>query len=141
MTDEVFAAIHRYISAIHPGNRPERIKITLADGSKIDLRFPAMFDKKSDIEFESKTIRHSPDYRSVTLGKSIYSFTPGQAAIVAYLHEAQIEGIKEVSAERILEDVASTNKRMADIFKRHPAWGTFIVPGSTRGTYRLDIPE
>lgn len=136
MTDEVFATIFEYVAKIHPGNRPERIKILLADGSKIDLKFPAVFQPKPQAK---PGIKHSIDFRSLSVNGQVYSFTPTQAAIVRLLVEAHENGTPDVSGDTLLEHCNSTSSQIKDVFRNNDAWGTLIVPGVSKGTYRLSL--
>ncbi|GMU37709.1 MAG: hypothetical protein EDS66_12215 [Planctomycetota bacterium] len=81
--------------------------------------------------------RHSPDFRSVHWDGVDYAFTANQAAIVKQLWEAYENGTPDVGGDTLLVNAESDTRRMADVFKKHSAWGTMIVEGSTKGTYRL----
>ena len=84
---------------------------------------------------------HSPDFRSVRWYGAKYAFTPTQAACVNVLWENWTRGTPEVGEMTILGDqrVDSAQTRLSQVFGKgkHPAWGTMIVPGTTRGTFRL----
>lgn len=90
--------------------------------------------------------RHSADFRSVHWHGTDYSFTALQAACVKELWGAMENGTPEVGMGTILEITDSATSRLVDIFrgsdpnKRHPAWGTLIVDGTTKGTKRLACP-
>jgi hypothetical protein len=81
--------------------------------------------------------RHSRDYRSVHWFGSNYSFTATQAACIQTLWEAWAAGTPEIGQETILDQAGSESKRLVEIFKGHDAWKTMIVPGSTKGTFKL----
>jgi hypothetical protein len=88
--------------------------------------------------------RHSLDFRSVTWGSRDYQFTPAQAAVVKALWEAADNGTPEMGQETLLDAAGSEGRRLRDVFKlsdggMHPAWGRFVVPGTSRGAYRLDL--
>lgn len=83
---------------------------------------------------------HSPDFRSVVWFGREFQFTATQAACVEILWGAWEKGSPDVGQERILEDVGSRALRLLDVFRRSAAWGTMIVRGATRGTYRLQTP-
>ncbi len=84
--------------------------------------------------------RHTPDYRSVCWRGRLYTFTPMQALAVKCLWEAHDENTPDLGEKHILEKVLETTQtRLRDVFKRHPAWKKLIVHGRTRGTYRLAI--
>ena len=82
---------------------------------------------------------HSADYRSVSFRGTQLSFTPRQAQVIEMLHRAFMDGTPDIGKEFILEKLESPNSRLRDTFKGHEAWGSLIVPGSSRGTYRLNI--
>lgn len=89
--------------------------------------------------------RHSPDFRSVFWFGERYSFTGNQAKCVRILWEAWENETPDVSGAFILEelDIQDSSGRLDQVFRNpggkgyHPAWGTMIVPGQTKGTYRL----
>jgi hypothetical protein len=83
--------------------------------------------------------RHSLDYRSVRWCGTDYTFTSVQAACVKLLWEAWENGTPELGQATILEHeyVGSESSRLVDLFKKHPAWQTMIVSGTTSGSYRL----
>ena len=83
---------------------------------------------------------HSDDFRSARWYGSDYTFTPTQAACVKVLWEHRDRGTPEVGGETVLELVDSDRDRFAKVFSRHPAWGSMIVSGKTKGTYRLNTP-
>src|SRR5262245_50561310 len=87
-------------------------------------------------------IAFGPDHRSWRWGDVEFSFTPTQAAAVAILWEARNNGTPEVGETTVLEHAGSAmtgrRDRLRDLFtsggKLHPAWGTMIVPGRSKGT-------
>lgn len=84
---------------------------------------------------------HSPDYRVFDSGDGAsYQFGPTQAAAVRVLHEAWVAGQPVLSQEAVLEAADSDSSRLADVFRRHPAWGVLIVPAGG-GMYRLALGE
>ena len=95
----------------------------------------------------------SPDRRSGTWYKIPCAFTSTQAEIVSILLDAYESGAPDVDAELLIGKDAFTQeklkakgkkpsaaKRVRDVFRNNPALGTIIVPGHTRGTYRLKRP-
>ncbi len=94
---------------------------------------------------ENREAKHSTDYHSVLWYGTEYKFTNTQAACVKVLWEAWEQGTPDVGQAAILEEVDSDRRRLSDVFgrgkKRHPAWGTMIQPGATKGTFRLAEPE
>lgn len=87
-------------------------------------------------------VSHSDDYRSVKYNGHDFAFTENQAAAVKLLWEQ--EG-GELGQAYILEKIDSATDRLRNVFKRkggmHPAWGTLILRGQTKGTFRLAPPE
>lgn len=96
----------------------------------------------------ARAVAHSPDFRSVCWrvgGESVvYSFSPGQAAVVRLLWEAWENGTPAVSQAYLLEAAGIDNNRISPTFTRHPSWGTLILGykkhGGSPGTYRLAEP-
>ena len=89
--------------------------------------------------------RHGAGFRAVVWDGETYHFSVSQAAVVEYLWEQMDNGTHEVSQGTILDKVGSTmaeNKhpRLRDLFKRNPAWGTMIVDGKSKGSFRLAEP-
>ena len=92
----------------------------------------------SETRSESQEFQHSPDYASVNWLGQQYQFNKKQATCVRLLHEAWFEGTPYLSGDYLLREIESASK-MSDLFKRHPAWGSLIVPGERRATYRLKL--
>jgi hypothetical protein len=95
--------------------------------------------KKTDASQNHSTFRHSPDYRSVILCGKQFSLTPQQAQVVEILHEAYENGTPEVGQAYLLEQVATPSSRLRDTFKGSSAWGELIIPGTTQGSFRLNL--
>ncbi len=85
--------------------------------------------------------RHSEGYRMVWWRGEEFSFGLIQAACIAVLWEtwpddAWLLQDKIIDrAEKLIGDEIDS-KRLSDIFRRHPAWGTMIV-GSGNGLFKL----
>lgn len=82
-------------------------------------------------------VAHSPDFRWVTWFGTDYQFTPTQAHIVATLWKAWRERTYDVGHSFLLDEAGSEVSRLLDAFKKHPAWKTMIIEGTTKGTARL----
>ncbi len=80
---------------------------------------------------------HSTDFRSVRWHGEDFVFTAIQARIVSFLWAARDNGTPDLGYDTLLEKADSETKRLVDVFKKHPAWGTMIVAGETKGTCRL----
>jgi hypothetical protein len=83
--------------------------------------------------------KHSDDYRSVNWYGTTYEFTTNQAICVEKLWRHWILGGLSVSADAMTGDAMATT-RLDVVFRDHPAWGTMITSGMTKGTYRLAEP-
>jgi hypothetical protein len=66
-----------------------------------------------------------------------FTFTGMQAACVDILWMAWANGTPEVGNDTLLSKAGSDTKRIDHLFRDHPAWGTMIRPGKTKGTTRL----
>lgn len=96
-----------------------------------------------------KPYRFGPQYRSVRWYEETYSFSDAQAKVVEILADAYEMQTPDVDATFLLQDkdtnsTASAARRLKELFRDGPgkrAWGTMIVPGESRGTYRLKEPE
>jgi hypothetical protein len=84
-------------------------------------------------------ISYGLDCRCVNWYGTVYNFAPIPAACVKVLIDHYKHGIPDVGEQAILENVESSQKRLASVFHNgeHPAWGTMIIPGSTKGTFRI----
>jgi len=83
---------------------------------------------------------HSPDFRSVSLRGEQFSLTLMQAQAVQILFEAYQNETPEIGQAYILEELGSPSGRLQDIFRsRKEVWGKLIIPGKTKGTYRLNL--
>jgi hypothetical protein len=69
----------------------------------------------------------------------MYSFTVNQAPVVRLLYQNWQAGTPDVGDETLLAEVdpAAPPARLSTLFRAHPAWGTMIVPGGSKGTHRL----
>jgi len=82
---------------------------------------------------------HSPDYSQVSFNGAIYLFTGAiQRSAVRCLHAAARTKQPWLPGKLLLKDAGSTdaNLRMANLFRRHPAWGA-VIQSNGRGQYRL----
>lgn len=83
--------------------------------------------------------QHSPDFRSVVWNNESHNFKPIQAAIVKILWENWKKDTPEISAQYLLESADSQSERLDLVFRGNRAWGKMIIPGTTKGTYRLAL--
>jgi hypothetical protein len=84
-----------------------------------------------------KPCRHGPDFASVRWQGKPYQFSTLQSAAVRILWEAWENGTPDVRQETILTEIGSDANKLSDVFRDNPAWGSMIVPGGFRGTFRL----
>jgi hypothetical protein len=107
----------------------------LAEVRAVRAELAAYLDQKQTPQLPDA--RHSPDFRSVHWYGKDYAFTASQAACVRVLWAAWETRTPDVGQETILVEAGAESKRLSHIFKRHPAWGTMIQPGRTKGAFRL----
>jgi len=86
---------------------------------------------------EPSAARHSPDFRSVNWNGAKYSFSANQAACVRVLWESWEAGTPDVGGATILEAAGCAGDRIDHVFRGHLAWNVMIIPGATKGSYRL----
>lgn len=88
-------------------------------------------------------VSHSVDFRSVLWFGTSYSFTANQAPVVRLLHEHWQAGTPDVGDETLLlsVDPEAPPPRLSNLFRGHPAWGTMILAGGSKGTHRLARPK
>lgn len=67
-----------------------------------------------------------------------YRFTPTQAKVLRFLHEAALHGNPWQSGKAVLAAVGSHSLKLGDLFKRRPEWRD-IVEGDGSGNYRLAL--
>lgn len=88
---------------------------------------------------EHEDFRHSEDFRSVFLRGREYTLTTQQAQIVEMLYDAHKNKTPDLSDDYILDRLGSPGSRFRDSFRNSDAWGTLVVSGKRRGTYRLNL--
>jgi hypothetical protein len=88
----------------------------------------------------SPPCRHGPDFRSVHWCGTDFTFTATQASCVRILWKAWENGTPEVGNHTLMVEAGAETKRIDHIFRDHPAWGTMMRPGKTKGTTRLCEP-
>jgi hypothetical protein len=133
---ELFDAL-RDFARTHYAEDPIELRLLTGSGQKIRLSIPiAMADKNAPNG-------HSEDFRSCRWQGVRYSFSPKQSLVVAKLWESYEDGIPDVSQAVLLEAAESDGNRLRSLFTngadKHPAWGSMIVAGSGKGTYRLSL--
>ena len=88
---------------------------------------------------------YTADCRCVNWYGTVFTFTPTQAACVLGMVEVYLGGVPEIGEQTLLESqrVESSQIHLSHVFDKgeHPAWGTMIRPGTTKGTFRLAKPD
>jgi hypothetical protein len=67
-----------------------------------------------------------------------YRFTPTQAKVLRFLHEAALHGNPWQSGKAVLAAVGSHSLKLGDLFKRRPEWRD-LVEADGCGLYRLTL--
>lgn len=101
---------------------------------KIALRMRGELD---DLITRLNPRRHSVDFASVFWEGDKYTFTAAQSQVIRLLWEAMDNLTNEVRQETLLEAASSDSDSIKELFRGHPAWSKLIIPGATKGTYRL----
>jgi hypothetical protein len=128
---------------------PRPVLVVDSDGAKLNDESEFIFAKETIYicqKPQGPPVTHSDDYRSVVWHGVPYSFTPAQAACVKPLWAAWESGAAELGQEKILEswnyrkdsEAGTYQTRLVDLFRGHKAWGVMIVPGGSKGSYRLN---
>jgi hypothetical protein len=125
----LFETIRAFAAALAPGDVPTFVHVDLASGKHFDLPIPPA----------AGAARHGVDFRTFNVRDAEYAFTPTQAAVVKRLWEAWEEDTPDVGSDTLLEACGTTGGRLRDVFKGNAAWGSLILPGVARGTFRLAL--
>jgi hypothetical protein len=84
-------------------------------------------------------LKHSEDFRTVCYQGKEYHLTLNQARVTERLLKAHQNKTPEVHQATLLENLEIYSKRVRDVFKNSPTWGTLIVKGEKKGTFRLNL--
>ena len=142
--EDVLSRLTRFVHEFYH-DYPEVLSIKTRSGRKIFLSFPVdrPIVNEGPPQPAPPPIRHSEDYRSVTWYGEQYQFTTKQAMIVQRLWEAMLDESPDMSGASLIEAAESDCNQLRDLFrtggKTHEAWGTMIVAGAKKGTYRLSV--
>jgi hypothetical protein len=79
----------------------------------------------------------SDDYASAHWFGRGFSFTPIQRPVVKALVRNWLNGTPDVSVEYLLAQADSQARRLRDLFRGHDAFGSMIVRGDRRDTFRI----
>jgi hypothetical protein len=96
-------------------------------------------DKRDESASAPRDFQHSDDYRSVVFKGETHTLTSNQAQVVEILHNAYCSGIPDLGKDHVLEKLGTPASRLRDTFRKSKLWGTLIVFGAKRGTYRLNL--
>lgn len=108
-------------------------------GRMPEIKYGAISVGDTGRRTDSDCPNFSPGFRSACIGGREYSFTKMQAKAMECLWIAYQQGAPDVPTEAILETLDTTQTRLRDLFREHPAWNTVLVPGRTKGTFRLKL--
>lgn len=123
-----------------PGEKPRAVAVQLENGewATLPYRDPAAPAAPADPHPTLKLCDHSYDFRAVVWFGTPHKFTEKQAAVVAVLWADWERGCPDVGAAALMVAAGSETGRMDDLFRGHAAWGTMIVKGASKGSYRLE---
>lgn len=81
----------------------------------------------------------APNHRSVHLHDKHFALTNSMIRIVQFMIDNSPSGPRDIPQSLILEECECRSPKLLHIFKRLPNWKELIAPGSTKGTYRLNL--
>ena len=119
-----------------------QLKLANPDESQLIRVGELLDDVQQEMGLATTTASHADDFRSADWFGTPYVFTVQEAAAVRVLWEHWERKTPDVGQTTILDALGTSTLRLRDVFKngKHPAWGTMIVPGSTKGAYQLAEP-
>jgi hypothetical protein len=79
------------------------------------------------------------DGRAVWFLGAEHVVTPRQAQVVQLLYDARTNRTPSLGQDYLLEQIGSPGARLRDLFRGSSLWGTLIVRGGGKGTFRLSI--
>lgn len=104
----------------------------------IESTYPSLRGKTlAEIGARLTPTRHTRDFRSVRWHGKDYTFSPGQAAIVAVLWEEWERGTPKVGAGPLLHAADLVSDKVSVLFRDHEAWGVMIKTNGA-GVYWLE---
>lgn len=114
---------------------PKHFRIDYDDGGPpVELDFDLFPEPKN-----TEATTHTEDFSSVVWFGTSYTFTTAQRPIVERLWATWEADMPGVTGEAILEAAGSEARRLRDVFKDSPAWGT-MIQSIRRGVYALVEP-
>jgi hypothetical protein len=119
----------------------QEIKDNFVNPAREDQITPAFNRVEKDLEKKNPKRNHSEDFTSVVWDGIPFVFTKSQAAVVKLLWCEYEKGTWTLSEKTIGEGIGSSanNYRIIHTFDKgkHPAWGTLIISGPKKGTFRI----
>lgn len=96
-----------------------------------------------DADCKADAPTHSDDFRSINWFGKVYYFTANRASVIRVLWQNWKRGTPEVGSETLLDavDPQAPPNSLRNLFRNDPALDVLIVPGSTKGSYRLAEPK
>lgn len=82
---------------------------------------------------------HTSDYQLVRWKEYSWNFSPKQRVVIRLLWEAWEKGAPEVPQRTLLDAAESECDSLAELFKKHPAWGVLVTRAGPT-IYRLAFP-
>jgi len=138
--EQVIELVRTYCREVAGSDAPIHLDVTFCSGRHLSHPVPPTQKEAeapiSELRSGAQT-GHSPDFRSIRwLGRE-WPFTEMQARVVKTLWEAWEDGSPDVGTTVLIAAAQSESTRVRDLFHGNAAWGTVIVPGGSRGTFRL----
>jgi hypothetical protein len=127
--------IRKFAAAGNPRVPPVKFHLVYADGSNLELPLHLLPAES----LGESTTSHSDDFASVVWFGTTHTFTVAQRPVVERLWASWEAGMPGVSGDTLLEGGGSEAKRLRDLFKDNPAWGT-MIQSVRRGIYTLTEP-
>jgi hypothetical protein len=144
---QFFDALRRVVKGLYPSEEPDSIQIRLR-GRPCPVTLPvppappaappsappaAPTDPPPG---PAPPYRHNEDYTSCHRNGTDHAFSAEQARVMRVLWESWEDGTPVVRQEAALERAESEAGRLRDVFRHHPAWGTWVVSAGP-GCFRL----
>jgi hypothetical protein len=143
--EQVFEVLRAYCAEM--GVTPTEVRVKFANNGRLTIPIPFIErqplpvieapEPEPETPAQQAAFGHSPDFRSLRWRRREYPFTERQAPVVKLLWDAWEDGAPDVGTATLLTAAGTTGDRLRDVFQDNEAWGTIIVPGTSRGTYRL----
>ena len=135
LTETYAEPVRRWLEDVKKATPP----VPLPEEKPPAVETPSTIVILDDVAPDPARISYGVDYRNVNWYGKVYGFSALQAACVKVMIEHAKHGLPDVGEQTILETADSSQKRLAGVFDngKHPAWGTMILSGSPKGTFRI----